>query len=394
MPKGIGVKADGEKRKWGGYPKMGLTPDEATTLIQRLEVGKSLGQLTRCASNPDYLVPVPRYLVHRKNQPDFRAKVDAITGFVCRSKALEHWRGGSPGLSPDMASTIMLGLRSGQLTIRHYTSSTKEEHYLCSNVRFRKHCELNPEWGVEARRLSNATVNRRKSENHPLRKATVCRAGLHEMTGDNVRIRSRGTRVCRACEAAASKRVPTPMTETEKERFKAVLTSGQPVTLQFLIQGKPVGGGLKRVKPLVMVKDFYHACRTDPDFARFVKENRPNTLSIGQRARRARELSIANRAKTDQDAKDYFSIQAMIPRWFPEQDKFDVVNDVMAELVAGVITRDELQGRVRFYMKQAGQMFAPKHPKFGNSPLVSLDEMLFEDGSTTRGDTVSRGLWD
>jgi hypothetical protein len=84
----------------------------------------------------------------------------------------------------------------------------------------------------------------------------------------------------------------------------------------------------------------------------------------------------------------------MIPRWFPEQDKFDVVNDVMAELVAGVITRDEVQGRIRFYMKQAGQMFAPKYAKFGNSPLVSLDEVLFEDGSTTRGDTVSRGLWD
>jgi hypothetical protein len=26
--------------------------------------------------------------------------------------------------------------------------------------------------------------------------------------------------------------------------------------------------------------------------------------------------------------------------------------------------------------------------------LVSLDEVMFEDGSMTRGDTVSRGLWD
>jgi hypothetical protein len=28
----------------------------------------------------------------------------------------------------------------------------------------------------------------------------------------------------------------------------------------------------------------------------------------------------------------------------------------------------------------------------GNSPLVSLDEMLFDVGATTRGDTVSRGF--
>lgn len=39
-------------------------------------------------------------------------------------------------------------------------------------------------------------------------------------------------------------------------------------------------------------------------------------------------------------------------------------------------------------------MFAPKFRKFGDSSLVSLDEVLFDDGSTTRGDTVSRGLWD
>jgi hypothetical protein len=37
--------------------------------------------------------------------------------------------------------------------------------------------------------------------------------------------------------------------------------------------------------------------------------------------------------------------------------------------------------------------FPTRYAKFGDSPLVSLDEALFDDGSTTRGDTVSRGLW-
>jgi len=27
-------------------------------------------------------------------------------------------------------------------------------------------------------------------------------------------------------------------------------------------------------------------------------------------------------------------------------------------------------------------------------PLVSLDELMFEDGTATKGDNVSRGLWD
>jgi hypothetical protein len=39
-------------------------------------------------------------------------------------------------------------------------------------------------------------------------------------------------------------------------------------------------------------------------------------------------------------------------------------------------------------------MFPTKFAKFGDSPLVSLDEVMFDDGSTTRGDNVSRGLWD
>jgi hypothetical protein len=35
-----------------------------------------------------------------------------------------------------------------------------------------------------------------------------------------------------------------------------------------------------------------------------------------------------------------------------------------------------------------------KYAKFGDARLVSLDEVMFEDGSTTRGDNVSHGLWD
>jgi hypothetical protein len=389
------VKGDGEKRKWCGYPKEGLTPDEAATFLHRLEAGKFVGQLTRGASNPDYLVPVPRYLVHRKNDPVFKAKVDAIvTGADARHEAFERWRGALPGLSPEMAGTIIVGLRLGERTIAHYTRSTKEVHYLCSTSRFQKHCKLNPEWGTEAWRLSKATTNRRKSENNPLRKATICRAGLHEMAGDNVRYRSRGTRCCVSCERIATKRIPTPLTEAEKEKVRAVFASGRPVTINLITNGMPPGGGVRRVKPLVIAKDLYHARRTDPAFNSFIAEAIKGSGSLGQRLRHARRRTFIAREKAEQDAKDYFAVQAMIPRWFSEQDKFDVVNDVMAELAAGEITRDQLQERVRFYMKQAGKMFAPKYSRFGNSPLVSLDEVLFDDRTTTRGDTVSRGLWD
>ena len=74
----------------------------------------------------------------------------------------------------------------------------------------------------------------------------------------------------------------------------------------------------------------------------------------------------------------------MIPRWFKEQDKFDVVNDVMLEVSKGKIERHQIKERISFYIGEANKMFAPKFRKFGDSSLVSLDEVLFDDGSTTK----------
>jgi hypothetical protein len=58
------------------------------------------------------------------------------------------------------------------------------------------------------------------------------------------------------------------------------------------------------------------------------------------------------------------------------------------------LRREDVRARVKQFIAAHNRMYPTKYAKFGDSPLVSLDEVLFEDGSTTRGDTVSRGLWD
>jgi len=59
----------------------------------------------------------------------------------------------------------------------------------------------------------------------------------------------------------------------------------------------------------------------------------------------------------------------------------------------GVLKRENVKARMQNYV--AAHTHVPtQFRKFGGSPLVSLDEVLFEDGTATRGDTVSRGLWD
>jgi hypothetical protein len=75
--------------------------------------------------------------------------------------------------------------------------------------RFKKHCELNPEWAVEAWRISMVNCNAGKGSR--LRKMTekLCLRGLHPMTGDNVRIDpSRGRRACLACRYFARDNPP------------------------------------------------------------------------------------------------------------------------------------------------------------------------------------------
>lgn len=71
-----------------------------------------------------------------------------------------------------------------------------------------------------------------------------------------------------------------------------------------------------------------------------------------------------------------------------------MVSAIFEDLLTGNMKREGVMARIPTYIAAHNRMFPPKFAKFGNAKLVSLDEVMFEDGSITRGDTVSRGLWD
>jgi hypothetical protein len=102
----------------------------------------------------------------------------------CRSR-WARWVGTPPGLPPELASKFMLGLHGGK-TIKDMTHYGDD--HICSHDRFQKHCELNPEWGVEARRLSLLNFKTKASIASPKRglKFEFCSSGRHRMEGDNV----------------------------------------------------------------------------------------------------------------------------------------------------------------------------------------------------------------
>jgi hypothetical protein len=97
-------------------------------------------------------------------------------------------------------------------------------------------------------------------------------------------------------------------------------------------------------------------------------------------------------AQRQTEANDYHAIRAIVGEHFPGRD--DVISNIFEALLNKTLKREDIPAHIKRLKADHNRMFPTNFAKFGNSRLVSLDEVLFEDGSTTRGDTISRGLWD
>jgi hypothetical protein len=84
------------------------------------------------------------------------------------------WRGKPPGMPPEVAVEFMEKLKAGS-TIRKLTGGGKFGPARVSADRFKKHCDLNPIWAAEARRISDA--NGRCGRGMLLRQRTHCKNG-------------------------------------------------------------------------------------------------------------------------------------------------------------------------------------------------------------------------
>jgi hypothetical protein len=128
--------------------------------------------------------------------------------------------------------------------------------------------------------------------------------------------------------------------------------------------------------------------RENPEFDRLVIAATKDSNSKGQKLRWTR---VRNAVVRD-DNNDYYKIRDLIPANNPNRD--DIVARIFEDLLGGTLQREEVPARVKVYIAELNKLYPTKYAKFGDSPLMSLDELMFDDGSTTRGDNVSRGLWD
>jgi hypothetical protein len=283
-------------------------------------------------------------------------------------------------MTPAQATTFMNRLRSGESAKRVVNGGTLGKP-VCSFTKFKKHCAAYTVWGTEAQRLAKNNASPRRTLTQE-----VCLKGLHPMKGDNL-MSHKGRRMCRACWRHHATHPPIHSILPVLDLIKDDLRRG--ISFRQICGGIPSGGGkvdrsLIRVRPNV----FYRYRKLNPEFDQFVRMALVDSRSRGQKIRFTRVRTSSVRDSNN----EYYKIRDMIPEQNPHRD--DIVARIFEDLLSGSLERGEVPGRVKVYIAELNKLYPTQYRKFGDSLLVSLDEVLFEDGTATRGDTVSRGLWD
>ncbi|MCK1542215.1 hypothetical protein IVA98_32975 [Bradyrhizobium sp. 160] len=287
------------------------------------------------------------------------------------------WRNMPPGMPADLAAEIMTRLKAGS-TVRKLTSGMKDfGPAIVSYARFKKHCELHPEWGAEAWRISKTNASLGKGAHNRIK--THCKFGHPFALYQRLNF-DKGSviRKCNKCHSLRYKEGGLVKPEV-LVKVKAEIERGATIS-SLTAAGRPTR--------LLAHHALKRARREDPAFDRFVYERTKDNAKRGQLLRWQRVRNSVVR----EEQNDYYKIRAMLPASLSERD--DIVSMIFEDLLAGALKREDVKNRIRVYISAHNQAFATKYRKFGDSPLLSLDEALFDDGSGTRGDTVSRGLWD
>lgn len=295
------------------------------------------------------------------------------------------WVNMPPGIPPQMAIEFLARLKAGS-TIPKLTGAGKRSGpHMVSRDRFKKHCELNPIWGAEAQRISDA--NGRGLKGARVRSFTHCKHG-HLLSGDNLYLApGRNERKCLTCVKRRYD-APVPATAEQIQQLTAALNAGK--TISQICWGRR-DGRITEI-PILSFRKLKHYRRLNPEFECFLKSATADNNLKGQRRRYQPERVRIEIVRSQNN--DFRTIIELTPAYLPPDIRNEIAQAIFLALFEGSLRRDQVKVRVQQFVTDHNRMFPTKFAKFGDSPLVSLDEVLFEDGSTTRGDSVSHGLWD
>ncbi|MET4230193.1 hypothetical protein ABIA85_003460 [Bradyrhizobium sp. LA6.10] len=273
------------------------------------------------------------------------------------------------GLSDEKATRMMAALRAGG-TLRKFGVRAE---------RLQAYFDAHPEYATEARPLIEENAKAAQFRKGSNRNKTHCKFGHPFAVYQRLNF-DKGSviRKCNMCHFLRYKEGGSVKPEI-LVKVKAALERGATIS-SLTAAGRPTR--------LLAHHAFKRARREHPEIDVLAAKAIEGCRS---RALRTRWTRVHNETKREQN-NDYYSIRAMLPASFPDKD--DVVSAIFEDLLTGALKRENVRARVNSYVAAHNKLFPTKYAKFGDSLLVSLDEALFDDGGGTRGDNVSRGLWD
>jgi hypothetical protein len=274
-----------------------------------------------------------------------------------------------PGLSDEKATRMMVALRGGGTLNKFGVRAPRLEAYFSAH----------PEYAREARPLieANAKAAQLRKGAH-LRNRPHCKYG-HSLEGARVYVKDGYKfRFCLECRKVddAKGGILKPAVGA---KIKAAL-SLPTATINSITHAGP--------RHLVSHVQLQAYRRADPEIDVLVKGIISTVFSRSQKHRWQRLRNQTKREETN----DYHKILAMLPAAFPDKD--DVISDIFEAIGNGSLRREDVQTHVRQFVAAHNRMFPTNYATFAGRKLLSLDARLYDDGTATLGDTISRGLWD
>ncbi|SHN66499.1 hypothetical protein [Bradyrhizobium erythrophlei] len=333
-----------------------------------------------------------RHSSRRHSQPKICANCPHPTGCANVGACLDDLNDAASRcprpMTRSQANDFMAALRAGRTLKRIAGGEKRFGPPIARMYKFRTHCSLYPEWGAEAARLAKINAKAADALKSPKLYRILCING-HPLDAGRIYYSKDGyeCRRCLKCDRIRNARAGTITPEAIANVTNA-LRNGRPI--KQIIHGI-ARGGIRRNPSLVLANAaaFYRYRRMHPEFNRLVRVEIEKRISPSSNP--VLEVPVGT-FKYDWDPADQQMIKRMLPDNFPEKDA--VINEVIISLLEGRLDRSQIATRIRWYISDYYRSFPTGIAKFGKGQLVSLDETLLEDGTTKRGDTVSRGLWD
>lgn len=310
-----------------------------------------------------------------------------------RSAARRKWMDVPPGMTPELTEEFMRRLKEGE-TLRRITSGDKRcGPALVTPQRFKKHCELHPEWAAEAMRLVEVNFKAADASKGWKGGRTHCKGG-HPYAIYGILRKNHCGRAYRYCTACVndSYTAPKALPSTEVvNKAQQLLKEGVPVR-QFTTSGLPrylckfrAVRGMRLLVPgfneMVLMNQSKIRRIIKPTITVIVKPN----AHVVPRSSNLRTPGLTGQIAGNSDYL-FTMVDDVVSRALPRDIRMEVI---------GLVVLDVLDGKIRLAdIKQTGKKYASslyneqKH-------TVSLDAPAFRDGNMPLIDRLSEadGMW-